>query len=375
MKVALLGFGMVGKGFYELTKGRGDLAVTAVLSRRPRAELTCFVSDDFDRILQQDVDIVIEVMGGLHPAYEYVTAALRAGKHVVTANKWLMCAYYDELTALAAEMGVALRCTAAAGGGIPWLKNLERVARFDEITRVEGILNGTTNFILDAMTREGYSYEDILAEAKRLGYAEADPAADVEGFDARRKLVLSANIAFGVSLPEEDVATAGISAITAADIAAFAENGLVCRLIAAAERDEDGRITATVEPTLFSDSTAEAAILGTGNRVLLTAKGIGAQGFSGAGAGGLPTGSNVLCDCLDILDGCRHFYTDRFVPAHAAGDALRRYYFRTKEDLPVAVERSMGAGVITAPMPAAEAHALLKKLKETDGGAFLAALR
>ncbi len=375
MKIALLGFGMVGKGFYDLTKERTDLTVTAVLSRRPRPELTCFVSDDFDRILQQDVDIVIEVMGGLHPAYEYVTAALRAGKHVVTANKWLMCEYYDELTALAAEQGVALRCTAAAGGGIPWLKNVERVARFDRIRRVAGIMNGTTNFMLDAMTREGCSYDSILAEAKRLGYAEADPAADVEGFDARRKLVLSANIAFGVSLPEGDVATSGISAVTAEDIAAFTAEGLVCRLIASAELGDDGCITASVEPTLFEKNAAEAAVLDTGNRIQLTAEHIGTQGFSGAGAGGWPTGSNVLCDCLDILDGCRHFYTDRFTPARAAGSALRRYYFRTKEDLPVAVERSMGPGCITAPLPAAEAHALLKKLKETDSGAFLAALQ
>lgn len=374
MKIALLGFGTVGKGFYDLIRDRSDLEVTAVLSRRPRPELTCFVSDDFQQILRQDVDIVVEVMGGLHPAYEYVSAALAAGKHVVTANKWLMCEYYDDLTALAARNGVALRCTAAAGGGIPWLTNLERVARFDEITRVEGIINGSTNFMLDAMTRFGRSYEDILKEAQGLGYVEADPAADVEGYDARRKLVLSVNIAFGVSLPEKDVATEGISAITAEDIAAFTASGLVCRLIASAERSGDGSITASVEPTLFPAASAEAAVIDCGNRVQLTAKHIGAQAFSGAGAGGWPTGSNVLVDCIDILRGCRSFYTDRFVPARAAGAALRRYYFRTKEDLPVAVERSMGPGCIIAPMPAAEAHALLRKLKETDGGAFMAAL-
>ena len=375
MNIALLGFGTVGKGFYDLVKDREDLKVTAVLSRRPRPELTCFVSADFQQILSQDVDIVVEVMGGVDPAYDYVAAALRAGKHVVTANKWLMCDYYEELTSLAAEMGVVLRCTAAAGGGIPWLTNLERVARFDSIYKVEGILNGTTNFMLDAMTKNGSDYAEILKEAQRLGFAEADPTADVEGYDARRKLVLSANIAFGVSLPEEDVACFGIATVSAADIAAFTENGLVCRLIASAELGGDGGITATVEPTLFPADAAEAAISSSGNRVKLQAKMIGEQSFAGAGAGGWPTGSSVLCDCLNILDGCRSFYTDKFVPARAAGDALRRYYVRTKEELPAAVERSMGPGVITAPMKAADAHAMIRALREKDGCAFMAALR
>ncbi len=375
MKIALLGFGTVGKGFYDLVKERSDLSVAAVLTRRPRPELDCFLSADFQEILRQDADIVVEVMGGLHPAYEYVCEALRAGKHVVTANKWLMCEYYEQLVSLAKENGVAIRCTAAAGGGIPWLTNLERVARFDSIDQVEGILNGTTNFMLDAMTKNGSDYGEILKEAQRLGFAEADPTADVEGYDARRKLVLSANVAFGVSLPEEDVACFGIATVSAADIAAFTENGLVCRLIASAERSESGAITATVEPTLFPADAAEAAIAGSGNRVKLTAKMIGEQSFAGAGAGGWPTGSSVLCDCLDILDGCRSFYTDRFTPARAAGDALRRYYVRTKEDLPAAVERSMGPGVITAPMTAAEAHGMIRALREKDGCAFMAALR
>ncbi|MBR2894528.1 MAG: homoserine dehydrogenase [Oscillospiraceae bacterium] len=224
MNIALLGFGTVGKGFYNLTAENHNLQVTAVLSRKPRKELTCLVSADFQEILSSGVDIVVEAMGGLHPAYEYVCDALRARKHVVTANKWLMCEYYQELVNLAKENGVALRCTAAAGGGIPWLTNLERVTHFDTINKVEGILNGTTNFILDAMTKNGSDYDEILAEAQRLGFAEADPTADVEGFDARRKIVLSANIAFGVDLKESDVPCFGISTISAEDIAAFSAN-------------------------------------------------------------------------------------------------------------------------------------------------------
>ncbi|MGM9619211.1 MAG: homoserine dehydrogenase [Oscillospiraceae bacterium] len=374
MNVALLGFGTVGKGFYELTRERSDLTVTAVLSRRPRPELSCLVSADLGEILASGVDLVVEVMGGLHPAYEYVRAALEGGKHVVTANKQLMCAYYEELTALAAAKGVALRCTAAAGGGIPWLTSLERATAMDTVYKVEGILNGTTNFMLDAMTKNGTDYAEILAEAQRLGYAEADPTADVEGLDARRKIVLSANIAFGVSLKEEEIPCLGIATVSAADIRAFTENGLVCKLIASAEKSEGG-ITACVEPTLFTADAAEAAVAGSGNLVSLYAEKIGKQSFSGAGAGGWPTGSNVLGDCLQILDGCRRFYTDKFVPAKAAGDAQRRYYVRTKEELPAAVERKLGPGVVTAPMAAAEAHRMIRALREKDSGAFMAALR
>ena len=375
MNIALLGFGTVGKSFYDMTVGRSDLQVTAVLSRRPRENLTCLVSADFQEILSSGVDTVVEVMGGLHPAYEYVCASLRAGKHVVTANKWLMCEYYEELVSLAQKNGVAIRCTAAAGGGIPWLTNLERVTRFDEIYKVDGILNGTTNFILDAMTKNGSDYGEILAEAQRLGYAEADPTADVEGYDARRKLVLSANVAFGVVLKEDDIPCFGIATVSASDITTFTEHGLVCRLIASAEQTEDHAITATVEPTLFPANAAEAAIAGSGNHVVLYAKHIGIQSFSGAGAGGLPTGSNVLCDCLNILDGCRKFYTDKFIPTSAAGSILRRYYIRTAAEISVEIEDTMGNGIITAPISAAQAHCLAAELRRQDGSTFMAALR
>ena len=227
MKIALLGFGTVGSHFYKLCEGRSDLQITAVLSRRPRPELTCTVTADYDEIVRDpSIDIVVEVMGGIEPAYSYLYAAMRAGKHVVTANKQLMCARFDALTALSKEMGVALRCTAAAGGGIPWLTSLSRASQLDEITAVEGILNGTTNYMLSAMTNSGADYAAALQKAQELGYAEADPTADVEGLDARRKLVLSADLAFGVNIKEEDIPCVGISSITAADIARAKEEGL-----------------------------------------------------------------------------------------------------------------------------------------------------
>ena len=203
MNIGLLGFGVVGRGVYDMLADRDDIRAAWVLCRRDLGELTARTTYEMQDILNDpSVDTVVEVMGGLHPAYEYVAAALRAGKNVVSSNKYLMCRYYDELNALAKEHGAALRCTAAVGGGIPWLTNLEKAARANHISRVWGILNGTTNYIMDAMHHSDVDFADVLAQAQTLGYAEADPSADIDGLDIQRKLILSANVAFGVSLRE-----------------------------------------------------------------------------------------------------------------------------------------------------------------------------
>jgi len=327
MKIALLGFGTVGKGFYALAKNNTEVEVAAVLSRRPRPELTCTVTSDFDEIVRDpSIGIVVEVMGGIEPAYTYICAALRAGKHVVTANKQLMCAHYEDLLALAKECGASLRCTAAAGGGIPWLSSLARAAELDSITAVEGILNGTTNYILSAMSTSPVSYTTCLRQAQELGYAEADPTADVEGHDARRKIVLSANIAFGVSVQEEDIPCVGISSISAEDIAEAAKSSLTFKLIARAERSGNN-IAAYVCPTLFPADALLAHISDTGNCVTLHTEHFGAQSFSGAGAGAYPTGSNVLRDCLDVARGCPSFYVDRAEPCAIETDGAEYDWF------------------------------------------------
>lgn len=178
MHIGLLGFGVVGGGVWALCAPRDDLNVKRVLLRSPKEglpeEVVTFNADDI--LNDPEIDTVVEVMGGLHPAYEYVSAALARGKNVVTANKALIAAYYTELTALAREKGAALRCTAAVGGGIPWLTNLERVKRLDTVCAVGGIMNGTTNFIMDAMHKAPVDFPAILKEAQDLGYAEADPS-------------------------------------------------------------------------------------------------------------------------------------------------------------------------------------------------------
>ncbi len=362
MNIALLGFGTVGSAFYALAQNRRDLTVTAVLSRRARPELSCTVTADFDEILRdKSIDTVVEVMGGLSPAYEYITAAMRAGKNVVTANKQLMCAYYDELLDLAKECGVKLRCTAAAGGGIPWLTSLARVVKMDTVFAVEGILNGTTNYMLSAMTSQGANYQNILQEAQRLGYAEADPTADVEGYDARRKIVLSANLAFGVSVCEEDIPCVGISRITDEDIADMAKEGLTFKLIAHAEKSGD-RVAAFVTPTLFPVTSPEAHTDGTGNLVTLYAKKIGKQSFSGAGAGGYPTGSNVLYDCIALREETALYYTDAHKPcALDLSQAMYRWYIRSK----------VFVG-FTEKMSAADAFKKFDEIQKKDAQALLA---
>ena len=362
MRIGLMGFGTVGRAFYTMATEHADTEIVKLLDLASHDEVKCRQTKDYLDIIQDpEIDTVVELIGGLHPAYEFVTAALRAGKNVVTANKQLVCACYDELIDLAREKGVTLRCTAAAGGGIPWLRCLSRLTACDRITAVSGIMNGTTNFILSAMTEKETDYADSLREAQRLGYAEADPTADVEGYDARRKLVLSANIAFGVSIREEEVPCFGISGVSVQDIAAFKRLGLVCKLIAHADLC-DGKVAACVEPMLFPVSGQMAHINGPDNLIRLMAERVGEQSFAGAGAGGFPTASNVLADCYEIMGGCDPFYTDIRVPTSVENTALQqRYYIRTQ------------AGVETKMLSVAEAHGLAQEYKNKQLPFFMAA--
>ena len=258
-------------------------------------------------------DIVIELIGGTTVARDVVLGALRAGKNVVTANKALMATHGKEVMEAAEAAGKELAFEASVGGGIPIIDPLKHSLIANEITSVMGIVNGTTNYMLTRMAEDDMPYADVLAEAQAKGFAEADPTADVEGLDARRKIVLSADLAFGVNIREEDIPCVGISSITAGDIAKAKDEGLTYKLIARAEKN--GRaVAAFVCPTLFPSSAPEAHTDGTGNLVTLFASRFGKQSFSGAGAGGYPTGSNVLRDCLDVADGCRSFYADSFTP-------------------------------------------------------------
>ena len=379
MNIALLGFGVVGSGVYEWCRSREDLHVCRVLIRSDKPEIAGIATRDFDDILHDpNIDVVAEVMGDLHPAYEYVTAALKAGKHVVTANKALVAAYYRELTALADVCGKALLCTAAVGGGIPWLVNLARCKKLDHICRLGGIMNGTSNFIMDAMHKSPVSFPVILKKAQELGYAEADPSADIDGNDIRRKLVISANIAFDALLNEEDIPMFGIRTVTDGDIRTFQSRGFVCKLLAEAAQAESG-VCAYIEPTLVSASALEAAVPTNFNLITYEGEQIGRQSFYGQGAGQMPTAANVVQDCLSIAEGRLAFYAEKAVPTALDGSGeAHPYYVRTAA--PDTWLRSHTAdtwdkGIVTGAVNTYDMLAWAKRQREVDPTCFIAGIR
>lgn len=380
MVVAILGHGTVGGGVYELLKNRSDITVKYVLDRSPIAELGAVSVTDFSTILNDgEVDTVVEVMGGLEPAHEYVAAAMRAGKNIVTANKYLLAAYYDELTTLAKETGIGFRTSAAVGGGIPWLPNLQRLKRIGAVNEICGIMNGTTNYILSTMHKKGYDYESVLRDAQSFGYAEADPIADIEGYDIQRKLMISANIAFDASLTEQQVPAAGIAGITREDIAGFNEMGYVCKLYATAKRVDDGAILAVVEPTLFKAETLEAAVPANYNLITAVSEYAGRQSFFGEGAGRWPTAAAVVQDLLDLCERKQGFYTQLSQPLPSNNMCEeRRYYVRYIVDtwfMDGCVEKRWGNGVLTRPVSPAQMHSWYVEARSNDPGIFFAALQ
>ena len=379
MNIALLGFGVVGSGVYEWCRSREDLHVCRVLIRSDKPEIAGIATRDFDDILHDpNIDVVAEVMGGLHPAYEYVTAALKAGKHVVTANKALVAAYYRELTALADVCGKALLCTAAVGGGIPWLVNLARCKKLDHICRLGGIMNGTSNFIMDAMHKSPVSFPVILKKAQELGYAEADPSADIDGNDIRRKLVISANIAFDALLNEEDIPMFGIRTVTDGDIRTFQSRGFVCKLLAEAAQAESG-VCAYIEPTLVSASALEAAVPANFNLITYEGEQIGRQSFYGQGAGQMPTAANVVQDCLSIAEGRRAFYAEKAVPTALDGSGeAHPYYVRTAAPDTWLRSHTAGTwdkGIVTGAVNTYDMLAWAKRQREVDPTCFIAGIR
>ena len=371
MRIGLLGFGTVGKGVYELVNSRDDMKVAKVLCRRDLTLKDAEVTHDFENILNdKTIDTVVEVIGGLHPAYDYVRAAILAGKNVITANKAMVATYYDELIPLAEEKEVYLRCTAAVGGGIGWLSELQRVRRGESVSRVGGIMNGTCNYILDYMTRQGLSYDDTLRQAQELGYAEADPSTDVDGIDTWHKLIISANVAFGVSLDREGVPVAGIRNIDARDVQNFKDHGMTCKLISTAKA-QAGSFSAYVQPTLYDAGEPEAAVPANYNLITLVGNTSGRQSFFGQGAGRYPTAYNVLQDAIDFLHGIG-YYGPCGPRTRVTNEDKYSYYVRGAEDhwLREITREYWGEAAVTVPVSVAKMHAWLKDHPD----AFIAAL-
>ena len=372
MRIGLLGFGVVGRGVYDIISKRDDMQVVKVLClediKLPDAEVT----RDFQSILNDEsIDTVIEAMGGLHPAYEFVRSAMEAGKNIITSNKALVATFYDQLLPLAERKGLSFRCTAAVGGGIGWLSELERSLRIQTIRQVGGIMNGTCNYILDSMTRLGLDYSDALTQAQKLGYAEANPATDVEGIDTWHKIILSANIAFGISLETKSIPAAGISAISAEDIANFKAHDLVCKLISTGKRNEGGTYSVYVQPTLVKQGEPESAVPSNFNLITLVGDVSDRMSFYGQGAGRYPTAYNVVKDCADLLSG-RGFYCPYGPKVTVDNSEKLCYYVRGDGDdwLEKNTSDHWGNAVITKPVAVEAMHNWLK----AHPGAFIAAI-
>lgn len=377
MKIGLLGHGVVGTGADRIIAGLPEIEINKVMSLVVDDEIRDRHVLTIDEIVNDpEIDTVVEVMGGTEPAFSFVKKALEAGKNVVTSNKALVAMHYDDLLSLSEKYGVAFRCTAAVGGGIPWLPALERARRIDAIDTIGGIMNGTTNFILDKMARFGSDFDTVLKEAQELGYAEKDPTADIDGFDVRRKITISSNVAFGVRIDEESVPTFGIRSVSLKDIEAAKLLHRTLKLLAYGKRDAKG-ITAYVEPAFVSDDDPIASIPMNYNLIYYMTKNAGKQEFIGEGAGRFPTAFNVVQDCLDILQGTRSFYTVQRTPAVLSGNEAHRYYVRTDapDDFLLSVSENVSGNVyMTGPVNITDMHAFAASAKLADPSLFIAGI-
>lgn len=315
VKVGLLGLGTVGTGVVRIVEGNQEdlssqvgspiviekIAVKNTEKDRviavDRAKLT---EDPWEVIRHPDIDVIVEVMGGIDQTKEYILEALERGKHIVTANKDLMALHGSEILAKAQEKQCDVFYEASVAGGIPIIRTLIEGFSSDRITRIMGIVNGTTNFILTKMSQEGASYEEVLAEAQALGYAETDPTSDVEGFDAARKMAILGTLGFRTNVELKDVTVRGITSVTREDITYAKRLGYEMKLLGIADRRDD-EITISVQPTMVRQNHPIASVNGVFNAVYVHGEAVGETMFYGAGAGELPTATSVVADIVAVI--------------------------------------------------------------------------
>lgn len=386
--IGLLGCGTVGQAVVKLLQEKGEdygrrtesqLVLHHVLVKdlqKPRPGLSAEqLTTDPSLILDNpDIQVVIEVMGGVEESRHYLLKALHAGKHVVTANKALMAKHGAELFDAATENGCALYYEAAVAGGIPIIQTLKRSLASNALHSVYGIINGTTNYILSAMTEAGRDFESVLAEAQAKGFAEADPTDDIEGYDAAYKLAILASLIFEHRISVDNIHRVGIQRISAQDIAHARELGYVIKLLAIAKRGENG-FEARVHPTMIPAQHPLASVNGVYNALLVQGDAVGDLMFYGQGAGGMPTASAVVSDLLNIivemeappnlLMGCQHPSTEASLAA--ADQVMNRYYLRLQAEDRTGVLGQLGVLMGQADM---SIHTLTQK-KHAPGKAEL----
>lgn len=349
VNIAVLGYGTVGSGVVEVIntnhesinkKAGQEINIKYVLDLRefPGDPIEEKLVHDYSVILDDDeVAIVVEVMGGVEPAYTFVKSALERGKSVATSNKELVARHGSELIALAKEKKLNFLFEASVGGGIPIIRPLNQSLTADEICEITGILNGTTNFILTKMRTDGSEFEDALKEAQELGYAERNPAADVEGYDACRKIAILSSLAYGSQVDYEDIYTEGITKITAKDIAFAEKFGYAIKLLGSSKR-VDGQIYCMVAPAMVTEKNPLFSVNGVFNGIFVNGNVLGDIMFYGSGAGKLPTASAVVSD---IVDEVKHLHTNIMTTWSSAkleiadiGTSRKRFFVRAKGSLP-----------------------------------------
>ena len=377
VKVALLGYGTVGRSVARILDECTDEAkLTRILMRPGFNPKDRRMTDSFESILDDhSIEVVAECMGGLEPAHEYIVRALAAGKYVVTSNKAVVSTYFSEFVSVGEKYGSTLRIEACVGGGIPWIAGIEKAKRIDTITGFSGILNGTTNYIVYSMLKDGTDFAEVLGKAQELGYAERDPSADIDGLDVRAKTMISATVAFDVQCTDL-VPTSGIRNLTRRDLAFFGNHGRTVKLFGRGVC-KDGRYAVAVEPVAIPMEALEAHVPLNFNIATLTGKTIGELTFYGQGAGGDPTANAVVQDILDIAH--KNFPTYSFV--HKDSQALiyepkllrSSYVIRT--EAPVCDGRVYEPGAyIVRDITALQARELLDEALKSDPTSFMAAL-
>lgn len=346
-KIAVLGYGTVGSGVVEVLETNKacirqrvgeELEVKYILDLRefPGTPIEHLVVHDFEQIVQdEEIDIVVEVMGGVEPARTFVEKSLLAGKSVVTSNKALVAAHGAELLEVATEHQVSFLFEASVGGGIPIIRPLHSSLTGDEIEEITGILNGTTNYMMTKMYREGAEYDAVLKEAQENGYAERDPSADVEGWDACRKIAILSSIISGKTVDYEEIYTEGITHITPADICYAKTMGKKIKLLASCKRDGD-KLSIMVTPCLVAPEHPLYSVDGVFNAIFVKGNMLGDSMFYGSGAGKLPTASAVVGDIVEAAKNPNRsmmpvWTKEKLVPEQKS-DTVKRFFVRIKGD-------------------------------------------
>ena len=379
MKVAVLGFGVVGVGVWEMLSSAENLSQGPVLVRPGKKDAPWKAEHIDDILFDPSIEAVAEALGGIEPAFSYGMQALEAGKHFITANKALVAAKGIELSAMARRQGRAFLFGAACGGALPYLQQLCLARSGDRVLRVGGILNSTTNYILDAMQRRNMEYCDALRDAQVLGYAESDPSADVSGLDALRKIMLACAVAFD-RLPADGLCCEGIDRLTAADVCDFKRRGLTCRLLVSGEPAGD-TVSAYAEPVLLPPDREECAVLDNFNLARYDAEKMGRTALLGQGAGRYPTAGGVIRDLQWAALGGRQMLSPDCRKVTADNSRIsHRYYARLPRALAekFTLEEFVLCGdmarVVTAPMAVSQMHAAVQDMRSKGADIFFAAM-